>query len=467
MRKAFWMRWLLVVFVCAGCASYVQPPQELAVSMLPDGITYSVKTAVDGTGLHHYAWMQCTSNFSTCSVTYVRMKLHQELERLEFAAPATMGYYLSDMVALNDGTVFITWREFPSSTGRAPQGISTGTDYVISIPATITTDPVPQSLAGPGQANINGFAFLATNNTAAYVVYHLQEGSNTGLFTRKIAPAVEPAMLIGDYTDELVYDVVGAVDSLDRLQLAIQYLDSINDYGAMYHLIVTAGQPLDSEIIVEGLSTNWDYILGDIAIGANDTAYVVYANDVSPENTLHIFKRTAADVSSKIDVLDGTSGLEWQLGYAPRLGVIANTLYMAFTARTTTTGNDREVWLYIDPQNAAGELQRLTDNDQSESTPELTTSSVFTAVAWRNGSTVQPAALLGLPCAGQVFSWDTHSQRVRGYETVEGCGVSLSLAANNGLFSLAWGQASRANPDQAVPWRTFNSEGAAIPMVRR
>ena len=188
----------------------------------------------------------------------------------------------------------------------------------------------------------------------------------------------------------------------------------------------------------------------NIARSSDGTIYIVY------ENKLPVGGSGGSKPINQLDFFD-----------EPRVTTFATTVFVAFAV--SEQFEPSEIMLYTNNQQDPAALQYISDiNGATKRQPRMVAQGITLAIAWRElGQPLTPAR--GLQCLGNVSSWDSQSQDIRAYDVPpeNHCYNQIDLAACGGIFAGVWDHAHPEAAERIIPWTSYTSEAALIPLVRR
>ncbi len=446
MRRLFTLCACLLLVVLSGCATTVYPALPLEDASAATQSSRHPVVAIDSHGVRHYAWSQCDIG---CKLIYKRMQLSAQTGYLEFI-PAVPGDFIidPDIVATPSGTTYL-------AASICPDVGTQCIDYIVSIPESLDPLPLLTRLTPAGMTSRSGYSpLLVANGDQVYALYYTNHDGDLGVDLRyRRLDQSDSDHPISTSANKVVVNARAAVDTTATLHVAYEYLSTVSDYQALFYYSLPWGGSANLEFMVNDVSTNDLYSPPDVAVGSNNSAYVVFAFLDNGDNILRFYENPVSNPATSTDWLNGSTGQGWQISGGPR---VSSSKFVTFAASNTATGAASEIWLM---QNDST-INQLTSSADSAAQPEITALFPYTVVAWRSDAA----------CGGAVYAWDTFhatAQQIQPDLSAQCEDAKLDLATNGHFVAAAWLQSNQAEAEHAIAWTAFSVEASFAPVLLR
>jgi hypothetical protein len=452
---------LLLAALLSGCAVNLAPPQALVTA--GSGQAASPAIAVEANGTKHVVWSECTSTGATtmrCKLVYWRTSIGPATLQIDMAPLGNDERYDLPSIAVSaDGQVYIVWRFHIGDAGPYRYY------YSIVFPNGSYDAPIPLEVtAGAERPQI-----LARDNVV-YTVYHTMpdsnDNSNVWLSYQRLRPLGLPTYLANNFNSRVGADSV-AIDSSYNLHVAWTYAGPAG-YQALFY-----GKLGLIRLLTDGTGSSQLYSAPAIALDSDDTAQVVFASYGGASDTLTRWTRDISGTENSFAVPLASAHNPWRIHGNPQVATALTTPIVVFSAQNGATAND-EIWVYSPPASGVDTgPERVTNNTWQDDQPQVlqldATNPLATMIAWRKYEVTSLAspAFAERSCQRDAYEYDQLGLRQVFASPGNICASDGMLAGNRDWVAGVWIDSLHAGSTRAVPWMTFNSYGAFLPLLQR
>jgi hypothetical protein len=420
---------------------------------------------MDDSGMKYLAWEECSPY--TCRIVYTRYLMNQVGDFYYFEPGALHIYADPDIVVIDNGDVYLTWRELDKVLPDEPEGcynIMTG-----GVPA----DTVCNDLYTRANYDLENPPLLATNGDEVYSVFEVvSNSSGSDLRYRQLRPsgaALRGWVAHDDSADETNTDPSLWVSMDGWLYVAWIHTDlthdrivEINDnYGDTdggdlpYRLSSTTEGAESCAVVVD---ENGDY------------AYVVRGLEGAGSDMVSVSYYSVAHSGLPSSFLDANMPPTGHWEVRDHLSTISidDHIYIGLSAYNDTTGGVGTDEIYgLGYQQGDTSLdvgEPFTDNDYVDLPPLIRAFDCPDC-----GSTVPIVTGWRVTESGSDFYWNFFLWTNKGFTSPAGSpGFPAFDMASDGQWVAALGIDYLSDSDtRQVPWLSFNVYGSNLPVITK
>ena len=455
----------------AGCIATIAPPEAITVSGSGKAYTPVLVLAADGT--KHIVWQECPAT-GGCSIYYYRTRLGEPLVTQSFAPPASADNIAPDIALADDGTAYIVWTTFYSSTSASnydayavvnPNGTTSGVSNL---------DPNTGGMFGDVTAG--GPQVVARGNNV-YGLYNVAQNFLTsgGAFYRQLKP-------LDALTGTVALDSgCGIFPSCSTVRLPKAVLDSNGKLHVAYDqtncafvscsdVMYQADNTAASNMAAISLTTSSVYsafdrspfTAPDIAVADNNSVFVTFSYSNTTDAVIYATGTTAASPFVTATVPFNGALNPWHVAGNVHVAAVNNVPFVAFASKNNSTGGAHEIWKFTQ---GASDVTRLTNNNGDQNEPLIasmgTPSQEVAVVGWRTWDHT-------FVCLRDGYEYDEYNNIVQKvFNSTGGClSTGQSLAANADWAAAVWIDYWYQNA-RLVPWLGFNANTTFLPTIKR
>jgi hypothetical protein len=451
---------LLLAALLGGCAGNVAPPQALLTA--GSGQAASPAIAVEANGTKHVVWSECTSTGATtrCKLVYWRTRIGPATLQIDMVPPGSDERYdLPNIAVSADGQAYVIWRFHIGDSGPYRYY------YSMIRPDGSYDSPIPLELAAGAERPL-----IAARGNVVYTVYHsipdsMPASDDVWLSYQRLSP-LGPATYLSDNFNSRVGAASMAIDSSYNLHVVWAYAGPAG-YQALFY-----GKLGMIRLLVDDTASSPLYSAPAIAIDADDTAQVVFATYGGASDTLTRWTRDSSGTETPFVVPLGSAHNPWRIHGSPQIATVHTTPIVVFSAKNGATAND-EIWSYSPPASGVDSgPERVTTNTWEDDEPQVLQlddmNPLATMIAWRKYEVTSLAspALVERSCQSDAYEYDQLGLRQVFRSPGNICASGVMLAGNGDWVGGVWIDSLHAGSTRAVPWLSFNSYGAFLPLLQ-
>jgi hypothetical protein len=468
----------LIAGLLAGCIATIALPIPI-VSGTGNAYTPAMALAADGT--KHIVWQECPQS-GGCSIYYYRTRLGEPLVTpLSFPPPVGADNRSPDIALADDGTAYIVWTTFYSSTSALNYDAYAVVNADGSASGASKLDPNTGGLLSDLTA---GDPHVVARGNNVYGLYNVEQAILTtgGTFYRQLKPldAMTGTVALDSGcgffpTCSTVRSPKGILDSNGKLHVAYDLTTcaflSCSDvmHQADNHAAANMSSvSLDSSSDYQQLDGS-PFTAPDIAVAGDNSIFVSYSySQTTTDAVIYATGTTFASsfVTATVPLTDAYPYIPWRVEGNVHVAAVGtggpDRPVVAFAAKNATTGSRHEVWLFTQGDS---NVTSLTNNNGDQNEPLIAMMGIpstgVAVVGWR---TWDPTFV----CLRDGYEYDQLNLVVQKvFSSTYGCSSSgQSIGANANWASAVWIDYGYQGA-RLVPWLGFNANMTFLPVVRR